>query len=99
MTNVLVTVHPQWGNALATAGSGPAQRIVPKRLPEVLDKYVDALTAVWLSGVNHDPELAAIWLSETERKDHVPDLLRDSINRAQGIELTDRNIRAELAIC
>jgi ActR/RegA family two-component response regulator len=78
----------------ARSGTGPAQRIIPKRLPEVLDKCVDSITGDWLSEVNHDPELAAIRLSETERKDHVPDLLRESVNRARGIELTTENIRA-----
>lgn len=74
--------------------TGLVQRIIPKRLPEVLDKCLDSITADWLSELNNDVDLAAIRLSETEQKDHVPDLLRESMNRARGIDLTADNIRA-----
>jgi ActR/RegA family two-component response regulator len=78
----------------ARSSTGLAQRIIPKRLPEVLDKCLDSITADWLSELSKDPELAAIRLSETERKDHVPDLLRESVNRARGIDVTAENIGA-----
>ncbi len=78
----------------ARSSTGLVQRIIPKRLPEVLDKCLDSITADWLSELNKDPELAAIRLSETERKDHVPDLLRESVNRARGIDVTAENIGA-----
>jgi ActR/RegA family two-component response regulator len=78
----------------ARSSTGLVQRIIPKRLPEVLDKCLDSITADWLAELNKDPELSAIRLSETERKDHVPDLLRESVNRARGIEVTAENIGA-----
>ncbi len=78
----------------ARSSTGLVQRIIPKRLPEVLDKCLDSITADWLSELNKDRELAAIRLSETERKDHVPDLLRESVNRARGIDVTAENIGA-----
>jgi ActR/RegA family two-component response regulator len=78
----------------ARSTTGLVQQIIPKRLPEVLDKCLDSITADWLSELNKDPELAAIRLSESERKDHVPDLLRESVNRARGIEVTAENIGA-----
>jgi DNA-binding response OmpR family regulator len=78
----------------ARSSTGLAQWIIPERLPEVLDKCLDSITADWLSEVNKDPELVATRLSETERKDHVPDLLRESVNRARSIGPTAENIRA-----
>jgi hypothetical protein len=78
----------------ARSSTGLAQWIIPERLPEVLDQCLDSITADWLSEVNKDPELAATRLSETERKDHVPDLLRESVNRARAIGPTAENIRA-----
>jgi ActR/RegA family two-component response regulator len=78
----------------ARSTTGLVQQIIPKRLPEVLDKCLDYITADWLSELNKDSELAAIRLSETERKDHVPDLLRESVNRARGIDVTAENIGA-----
>jgi ActR/RegA family two-component response regulator len=72
----------------------PRARIAPKRLAEIIQQNRDSIIQKWLEQVKKDPEIAAIRMSNSDRTDHLPRLLDESLNRAQGGELSTDNARA-----
>jgi hypothetical protein len=67
------------------------------RAPNVVDENRDWVIAEWLKRVKANPELSLVSLSETERTDHVPDLLQQVIAEAcgHGMRVDDRQKAAE----
>jgi DNA-binding response OmpR family regulator len=53
-----------------------------KRVPAVIEENKDKVIEEWLRRVNADDELKMVELWEADRKDHVPGLLQEAIERA-----------------
>ncbi len=51
---------------------GPEHYIQTKRLMNIVEENIPAITEQWLDNVNADPVLSAIHISEEARTDHVP---------------------------
>lgn len=66
----------------------PTHGIQPKRLPDIIEQDLDSIVRQWLTAVKKDKEISAIPLSDSDRKDHVPLLLQQSLERARGRQLT-----------
>jgi ActR/RegA family two-component response regulator len=66
----------------------PTHGIQPKRLPDIIEQDLDAIVKQWLTAVNKEPEIAAIPLSDSDRQDHIPRLLRQAVEKARGKQLT-----------
>jgi YesN/AraC family two-component response regulator len=78
-------------------GTHAAQRSLPrKRIAELLKENVLAVVAGWLQAVENNAEVNAIPLPLVERKDHLPDLLAELIERLQmhPEETTEKQMRA-----
>jgi PAS domain S-box-containing protein len=56
----------------------------PRKAAQVLRDLADTICEVWLREVLKDPELAAIPLTESERSDHVPEMMEELIGRLEG---------------
>ncbi len=67
---------------LAT-GQPSAGRPGTKRVPAVIEENKENVIREWLRRVNENDELQLLQLSEADRKDHVPSLLDEAINRAR----------------
>lgn len=72
----------------------PFRGIQPKRLPEIIEQNTEWIANRWLSQVKTDPEIGAIPLSDSARKDHVPRLLLDAVAQIRGNEITADSERA-----
>jgi hypothetical protein len=72
-------------------------REVKKRVPDVVDENKDWIIRRWLERVTAHPELILVKLTESERKDHVPDLLDEALAYACGhrVEAQARQKAAE----
>lgn len=66
----------------------PTHGIQPKRLPDIIEQSLDSIVKLWLTAVNKDEEIRAIPLSDADRQDHVPQLLKQALERARGRQLT-----------
>ena len=66
----------------------PTHGIQPRRLPDIIEQHLDTIVEHWLTEVKKDAEISAIRLSDSDRKDHVPRLLQQSLERARGRQLT-----------
>jgi len=66
----------------------PTHGIQPKRLPDIIEHDLDSIVKQWLTAVKKDEEISAIPLSDSDREDHVPLLLQQSLERARGRQLT-----------
>src|SRR5581483_5020896 len=54
----------------------PVRYVPTKRLAEIVSENVGPITRHWLEAVRRDPELNAIPMSDSDRKDHVPRFLQ-----------------------
>jgi ActR/RegA family two-component response regulator len=72
----------------------PTHGIQPKRLPDIIERDLDSIVSQWLTAVKKDEEISAIPLSDSDRKDHVPLLLQQSLERARGRQLTPEDTDA-----
>ncbi len=70
----------------------PNHGIQPKRLPDIIEQHSEWIIKHWLTAVKKDAEIAAIQLPDSERQDHVPRLLRESLERARGRLRTPEDI-------
>lgn len=61
----------------------PALPIVP-RLADLVRQHRDQLVKAWLAEVGTDLNIAAIKLSEAQRKDHLPALLDQALTESKG---------------
>lgn len=73
-------------NSKLTNRKGPIRSIERKRLPDLVEANRDSILQQWLREVKGDQDLAAISLSDADRKDHVPRLLQEAVTRARGKE-------------
>src|SRR5580704_15046128 len=75
----------------------PGVSLASKRAPDVVRDNKELVIAQWLERVNSKPSLMVVTLSESERKDHVPDLLDEAIAHACGhaVEVDERQNAAE----
>src|SRR5215472_210291 len=62
----------------------PAARIERPRLADLVRQHRDQLVKAWLAEVGADLNIAAIKLSESQRKDHLPALLDQILAAAKG---------------
>lgn len=60
-----------------------------ERVPDVIKANKDHLISQWLQRVKMNPELMTVSLSDTERRDHVPDLLDVAVAQACGDPLSE----------
>jgi ActR/RegA family two-component response regulator len=72
----------------------PTHGIQPKRLPDIIEQDLDSIVRQWLTAVKKDEEISAIPLSDSDREDHVPLLLQQSLERARGRQLTPEDTDA-----
>ncbi len=67
-----------------------------QRVADMVQQNRDAIIARWLEEVRRDPDIAAIDMSDSDRTDHLPRLLDESLSRARGGELTISDARAAI---
>jgi ActR/RegA family two-component response regulator len=72
----------------------PSHGIQPKRLPDIIEQHLDSIIEHWLIAVKEDEEISAIPLPDSDRRDHVLRLLRQSLQRARGKQLTQEDTDA-----
>jgi len=65
----------------------PPRRLEPRRLADLAGQHRDQLVKAWLAEVDTDLPAAAIKLSESQRKDHVPALLDQALTAAKGSDM------------
>ncbi len=65
-----------------------------QRVADMVQQNRDSIIASWLEEVKQDPGIAAIDMSDSDRTDHLPRLLDESLSRARGGELTIGDARA-----
>lgn len=71
----------------------PKQQL--ERVPDIIKRNKNQLINQWLQRVNANPELITVSLSDTERRDHVPDLLDEAIAHACGDPISgDERLKA-----
>ncbi|MBV9087363.1 MAG: response regulator [Acidobacteriaceae bacterium] len=78
-------------------GTHRAERALPrKRVAELLKENAGAVVANWLKAVDNNSEVNAVTLSTEERKDHLPEMLAELIERLQKHpeETTQEQMRA-----
>ncbi len=69
----------------------PNHGIQPRRLPDIIEQHLESIIERWLTAVKKDAEISSIPLSDSDRKDHVPRLLQQSVERARGRQLTSED--------
>ena len=72
----------------------PTRGIQPKRLPDIIEQHLDSIVEHWLTAAKKDEEISAIPLCDSDRQDHVPRLLQQSLERARGRQLTSEDTDA-----
>lgn len=71
------------------AKRSPAEDILRQRLTQVIrDNNRDSIVRQWLRAAKHDPEIAAIAITDSARKDGVPLLLDVATDIVEGREIT-----------
>ena len=55
-----------------------------KRVPDVLEENRDSVIDEWVRNVEGHTELMRVKLSGIDRKDHIPELLDEAVERARG---------------
>jgi DNA-binding response OmpR family regulator len=65
-------------------GKPPTHHLQPKRLTDLLQENLPGITSDWLQATRSDPELGAISLSDEDRSDHVPRLMKQALAIARG---------------
>ena len=71
-----------------------SDRLRPKRLPLVIEENQAWIVQHWLQSVRQDPEISAIPLSTSERRDHVPQLLKVALGRLRGDPISNQDREA-----
>lgn len=72
--------------AISTAGEGkrtPARVVTLLKVSALLEKIQDRICEDWYAEVMKTPELAALSVTKEERIDHVPELLKDLVQRME----------------
>ena len=72
----------------------PTRGIQPRRLPDIIEQNLHSIVNAWLTAVKKDEEIGAIHLSDSDRQDHVPALLQQSLERARGRRPTQDDANA-----
>ncbi|HZP17053.1 MAG TPA: response regulator [Terriglobales bacterium] len=67
----------------------PVRYVPTKRLAEIVSENVGPITRHWLEAVRRDPELNAIPMSDSDRKDHVPRFLQVALKISSGDGISD----------
>ena len=66
-------------------GKKPAVKALPvRKISQSVQDLSGQICSRWLTEVMTDPEIAALPLTESERSDHVPDILAELTTRLQG---------------
>jgi ActR/RegA family two-component response regulator len=72
----------------------PNHGIQPRRLPDIIEQNSEWILKHWLTAARKDSEIAAIPLTDSERQNHIPRLLQESLERARGRQLTPEDTDA-----
>jgi ActR/RegA family two-component response regulator len=72
----------------------PVRGIQPRRLPDIIEKNGTWIAEHWLIDVKKDPELSAIQLPDSERMEHIPRILHEALELAQGKDITPSDVQA-----
>jgi ActR/RegA family two-component response regulator len=76
------------------AKRSPDQSRLRQRLPQVIRANTESIVEHWLQAVKQDPEIGSISLPDSERKEHVPFLLKVAAGIAEGKQLTPEGRKA-----
>jgi PAS domain S-box-containing protein len=69
----------------ATRNKQLATKLTPSRkISQILGDLSDTICDRWLTQTLKDPDLAALPLSEAERSDHIPEIIRELVVRLDG---------------
>lgn len=66
------------------ANRTPPKGLQPQRLPDIIEQHLDRIVQQWLTLAKQDPEIGAIQMPDSDRKDHIPRLLQEAIEHARG---------------
>jgi ActR/RegA family two-component response regulator len=72
----------------------PVHGILPKRLPDIIERNKSWIAERWLAEVKKDPELSAIAMPDSERMENVPRVLQEALECARGKHLTAEQTEA-----
>jgi DNA-binding response OmpR family regulator len=76
---------------LKLEGETRTEQVRPKRLSEVIEADQENITGKWLEFAKQDADLGRIPLTDSERKDHLPGLIKVTVGILEGKELTAEN--------
>ena len=60
----------------------------PKRLPQIIEENLAAISSEWLELLKKDSELSRIEISDDQRRDHVPRVVRAAVRIARGEQIS-----------
>jgi PAS domain S-box-containing protein len=67
------------------SGKKPVQKAPPvRKISQIVQDLSSQICSRWLKETMTDPEIAALPLTEAERSDHIPDILKELTSRLQG---------------
>lgn len=78
-------------------GKPPDHHLQPKRLANLLEENLPSITYTWIKTSCADPQLGAIKVSDEERSDHVPRLMKEALEIARGGTLSSKTTDAARA--
>ena len=67
----------------------PEHYVQSKRLTQIVEENIPAITEQWLDAIRSDPVLSAIHISDEARTDHVPRVLDVGIRIARGDKIAE----------
>lgn len=79
------------------SGKPPERYLKTKRLTELLQENLQNITSDWLRATSSDSELGAIAITDEERTDHVPRVIREALAVARGSTLSGESTDAARA--
>src|SRR5579884_3801450 len=66
----------------------PARGLQPQRLADIIEQHQDSIVEQWLTLAKKDPEINGIEMPDADRKDHIPRLLKEAVQRARGRDVS-----------
>lgn len=79
------------------SGKPSEHHIQPKRLTNVLEENLPSITQNWVKATCADPQLGAIEISDEDRSDHVPRVVKEALEIARGGTLSSMTTDAARA--
>jgi ActR/RegA family two-component response regulator len=76
------------------ANRTPERHVRTRRLPDLIHEEQKAITEDWLAAVKNDHELNLIPISDSERVDHLPNVLDAALHVSAGNQITAEALKA-----